>query len=92
MLIFGVGEDQDIDQVDKNILVEHVSEHVINQGLEHGWGVGEGESRHQIFIMSCGSVEGCLPLIPLPDLDQMVGVAKIHLGENSRNLEQLKCA
>lgn len=63
VLLLGPGEDQDIVQVHKHVLVEHVPQHVIDQGLEHDRGVGEPEKHHQILIVTSGVVEGRLPLI-----------------------------
>lgn len=38
MVFFRPGKNEDIIQVDKDKLIEHVSEHVINQGLEDSRG------------------------------------------------------
>lgn len=34
------GENQDIVQVDEHKVVEHISENIINQSLEHSWANG----------------------------------------------------
>ena len=40
-----LGEDEDVVEVDKNKLVDHVSQYVIDQTLEDGWCFSESE-RH----------------------------------------------
>lgn len=40
--------------------------------------------------MSCGRVEDRLLLVPLPHLDQIIGVSEIQLGEDLSPLKQLK--
>ena len=90
VLLFGPGEDEYIIKIHKDISVEHVSEHIIDEGLEHSRSIGEPERHHQVFVMSCRGVEGRLPLIPLSDPHQMVGVAEIQLGVDGSPLEQLE--
>jgi len=67
------GEDQDIIQINKHELIEHVSEHVIHQHLENSGGIGETKGHHQVLVMSSGGIE----LVAFPDPDQVIGVAKI---------------
>ena len=51
---------------------------------------GETERHHEVLIMPRRCVEGRLPLISFPDLDQMISVAEIQLGEDGGPLQQLK--
>ena len=41
--------------------------------------------------MSQRCVEGRLPLIPLLDSDQVIGIAKIQLGKHGGFVERLEC-
>ena len=77
MLMLGFREDQNVIEVDEDKLVEHVSEHIVNQGLENSRGIGEAEGHYQVLMMPRRSVKGRFPLISLSDLDQMVGIAKV---------------
>lgn len=66
--------DEDVIQIKNHIMTYHVSEDLINQILEDGWGVVEAKGHEQIFKVAGKSVKGSLPLITLPNADQMVGV------------------
>ena len=82
MLFAGLGKNEDVVQIDENIFVNHVSEEVVDQGLENCWGIGEVEWHHQIFIKSGGRVKSSLPFIPLSDADKVVGITEVELGED----------
>ena len=90
MLLLGVGKNQDVVEIDENLPVEHVAEYVIDQGLEDSRRIGEAEWHDQILVVACRGVEGGLPLISLPDADEVVGVAQVQLGEDCSILEQLE--
>lgn len=51
------------------VLIRYVPEHIINQPLEHGRGVGQTKWHHQILIVLLWGVECRLLLVPLPDVD-----------------------
>ena len=74
MFLLGAGEDQNVIKVDEDELVEHVPEHVIHQRLENSRSVGEAEGHHQVLVVTSGGIERCLPLVPLADPDQVIGV------------------
>ena len=80
MLLLVTRKNQDIIQVDEDKLVQHIPEQVVDQSLEDS--VGQTKGHHQIFIMSCWCVEGRLPLISLPDADQMISFPQVELGEH----------
>lgn len=40
VFVLGSGEDQDVIEVDENNLVKHVSEYVVDKGLEDGRSIG----------------------------------------------------
>ncbi len=90
MLFPGSGEDEDVIHVDEDEVVEHVSEHVIDQGLEDSRSTGEAEAHYEVFIMPHGGVECCLSLVALSDGDQVVSIAKVKLREDGGPLEQFK--
>jgi hypothetical protein len=70
----GAGENEDVINVAEDEPVQHVTENIIHQSLEHGRGVGEAKVHDQIFVVATGHVEGGLPLFPLSYPHQMVGV------------------
>lgn len=43
VFVLGSGEDQDVIKVEENKLVKHVSEYVVNKGLEDGSSIGEAK-------------------------------------------------
>jgi hypothetical protein len=79
---------EDVIEVDKHKLVQHVSYHIIEQGLEHCESIGQSERHHQVLLVPASHVKGRLPLISFPN--QMVGVPKVQLGEDDCPQERLK--
>ena len=61
----GAGEDEDVINVDEDKPVQHVTENIIHQSLEHSRGVGEAKGHDQIFVVAAGRVEGGISLVPL---------------------------
>lgn len=55
-------EDEAI-QVHKDKLVYHVSQYIVDQGLENRWAIGQPKWHDLILKVPLGSVEGRLPLI-----------------------------
>ena len=84
----GFGEDQDIVQVDKNKLVDHFPENIIHQALEDDRSVSKWHQ--QVFPVFCWGIECCLPLIPLSNAHQVVGVVEVQLGEEGGTLQEFK--
>lgn len=59
-----------------------VAEEVIYQRLEDGKGIGEFERHDKILQMSQWGVNGYLPFVPISDLRQIIGVAKVEFRED----------
>ena len=59
----------------------HVSEEVIHEVLECGRGVIETEEHNGGFKQSFVGNEGCLPLVSILDVDIVVSLLNIKLGE-----------
>ncbi len=66
---------QDVVDIDNYPAVKHVSEYIVNERLENGWTVGKPEGHNEIFVVPSRGGKGGLPLIPLPDADEIVGAA-----------------
>ena len=65
----GAGEDEDVIEVDKDEPVQHVTENIIDQSLEHSRGCltnGKAKWHDQILVVTAGRVEAGLPLVPFP--------------------------
>ena len=77
MFLQRTGENQNIVQVHKNKMINHVPETVIDQGLEHGWSISQAERHYLVLVVPRRGVEGRLPLVPLPDADQVVGISQV---------------
>lgn len=81
--MYSSGEDQDFVKVDKHVPVQHVSEHVVNQGLQDGTAVGH----HLALVMTPQHIECGLPLIPFFDPGEVIGIAEAELGEKGVSLK-----
>lgn len=90
VLLLGPGEDEDVIEINKDISIEHVSEHIVHHCLEDGRGIGQAERHYEILIVSSWGVECRLPLISFSDADEVVGVAQVKFGENGGPLEQFE--
>lgn len=68
----------------------------LRTSLTSAWNTAEalvrptGHYEYDVFVMTCWSVKGHLPLIPLLDTDQMVVISKIKLGKNCGSLDQVE--
>jgi hypothetical protein len=82
--------DKDFVEIDKHKPVQHVTEHIVDQGLEHCGCVGQTKRHNQVLVVSASRIEGCLPLISFLYLNQVVGVPKDQLRKDSRPLEKLE--
>ena len=60
---------------------DHISEDVIHQCLEHGWGIAEAEEHYYEFKEPEGSNECSLPLISLTELNVVVFPMDIKLSK-----------
>ncbi len=74
----------------KNKAIKYVPKDITHQSLEGCGSICKPKRHYQVFVVACGCVEGSFPFVPLPDADQMIGVAKIKLGEDGGTLEQIK--
>ncbi len=66
----------------KTKAVNHVTEDVINQGLEHSGDIGQSKWHDQVLKVSQGGVECHLPLVSITDSDQVVCVTQVQFGED----------
>lgn len=60
--------------------------------MEHRRGVDEAERHDHVLEVAERGLEGCLPLIPITDMDQVVGVSEIQLGVNTACWSDVKAA
>lgn len=65
--------------------VQQITEYIINEALEHPWGIGESKRNDQILIMSRRRIERDLPFVPFTDPYQMTGILKISGGTSGRS-------
>lgn len=85
MFLEGIRANEDVVYVEEYKLVKHVSEDIINEGLEHCWGISKTEGHDLIFVVPCGHVKSCLPLVSLLHAHKMVGVAQVKFGEDGNS-------
>ncbi len=70
-------KNQYVIQVDIYELIDHISQHVIDECLEDRGRVREPEWHNQILEVPSGGIKRGLPLIPLSYANQMIGVSEI---------------
>ena len=90
VLLLGLGEDEDVVNINEDIAIEHVPEHIIYQSLEDGRGIGQAKRHYKILVVSSWGVESRLPIVSFPDSDEVISVAQVKFGENGGPLEQFK--
>jgi len=76
------GEDQDVVKVCKDGDVKEVVEEVVDDGLEGGQCVCQAKGQDKSLKVAISCMKRHLPLVPLSDLDQVVGPSDVKLGED----------
>ena len=75
-------EDKEVIHInDEPSFSNHVSEGVIYELLESGWGIGESEEHDRWFKEAFVSDEGSLSLVAIFDVDIVVAPLDVKLGE-----------
>jgi len=70
VLLFRLGKDQDVVQVDHhNTFCYEVSEDVVHYSLEGSWAVGHSKEHYQRFKQASIGPEGHLPLVSGLNID-----------------------
>ena len=82
MFCLGLGEHQDVVQVNHDEDVQEIPQHVIDQGLEDSWGVSQSERHDEVLKVTQMSIKPRLPFIPLADTYQVIHVTQVELSEN----------
>src|SRR5882672_9577164 len=80
MIFKGVGEDEDIVEVDHYKDVSHVSEDVIHEGLERSGSIGESHGHNQEFERAISGAKCCLPLMASSDANIVVASPQVELS------------
>ncbi|EJF55305.1 hypothetical protein DICSQDRAFT_74684 [Dichomitus squalens LYAD-421 SS1] len=83
-----LGEDQNVVHIDDNpSFVNHVLEKIVHHGLKGGGQVTKPKEHYCGFEESLLALEGCLPLVSVPDPNVVVARAQVHLRENGSSLQ-----
>src|SRR5882672_1816574 len=90
MVFKGVGEDEDIVEVDHYEDVSHVSEDVIHKGLERSRSIGESHGHNQEFEGAILGAKCCLPLMASGDANIVVASPQVKLGVDLGTAELVK--
>src|SRR5882672_525203 len=90
MIFKGVGEDEDIVEVDHYEDVSNVSEDVIHEGLEHSGSIGESHGHNQEFEQAILGVKCCLPLMASGDTNIVVAGPQVELSVDLGTAELVK--
>ncbi len=70
--------------------MEELPEHLVHKFLEDGGCIGKAVQHHKVLIVAEGSNECCLPLIALPDSNEVVRAMQVQLREDAGPTEFLK--
>lgn len=79
MLLERCGVDEDIDDVNYNVVLQHDLEHIVNKGLNHGRGVTDSKGHYQIFVIACSGLK--CSFVTLTDADHFICTMHVQLGE-----------
>src|SRR5712664_163720 len=90
MIFKGIGEDEDIVEVDHYEDVSHVSEDVIHEGLKRSGSSGESHRHNQEFEGAISGAKGCLPLMASGDSHVVVAGPQVKLGVDLGTAELVK--
>ena len=72
-----LGENQNIIDVHKHKLMQHVPEDIVHKALEYCGGVGETKQHDEVFEVAQGCSKSRLQLVSLNDAHQMIRIAKV---------------
>src|SRR5467141_58917 len=90
MIFKGVGEDEDIVEVDHYEDVSHVSEDMVHEGLECSGSIGESHGHNQELERAITGAKGCLPLMASSDIHIVVASMQVELGVDLGTAELVK--
>src|SRR5467141_5281895 len=90
MIFKGVGEDEDIVEVDHYEDVSHVSEDMVHEGLECSGRIGEPHGHNQEFKRAISGAKCCLPLMASGDANIVVASPQVKLGVDLGTAELVK--
>lgn len=71
----GIRANQNIICVNNQTSVRHISEHIIDERLEHRGTIGQPKRHDKIFVVSISGGEASFPFISLTDVDEDVCAA-----------------
>src|SRR5882672_9981396 len=80
MIFKGIGEDEDIVEVDHYEDVSHVLEDMIHEGLECSRGIGESHGHNQEFEGAILGSEGCFQLMASSNMHVVVASVQVEFG------------
>ncbi len=84
------GINKDVIYVHYHRAVEELPEHLVHEFLEDGGSIGKAIRHHEVFIMARGSDECRLPLIALPDSNEVVRATQVQFREDAGPTEFLE--
>ena len=90
MLLFRLGEDEDVVKIYYYELVEILFQHLVNERLKGGGGIDQSEGHDSILKMAISTSEGRLPFVPGGDSEGVVCVPQIQLSVDSRPADDVE--
>ena len=76
-------KDEEIVKVYNQGDIQEVSKDRVHESLEGRWGVGEAEWHDEEFEGAVTCAEGCLPLIPVFNAQQVIGIMSILVNTDA---------
>ncbi len=70
--------------------MEELPEHLVHKFLEDGGSIGQAVRHHEVLIVAGGSNECRLPLIALPNSNEVVRATQVQLRDDAGPTEFLK--
>src|SRR5882724_7534162 len=80
MVFYGVGEYEDVVEIDHYEDISHVSEDVVHEGLECSGSIGYSHGHDQVLKGAIMHSEGCLPLVACCDMNIVIASMEVELG------------
>src|SRR5467141_1522912 len=80
MIFQGIGEDEDIVEVDHYEDVSHVSENMIHESMERSGSIGESHGHNQEFERAISGAKCCLPLMASSYTNVVVASAQVEFS------------
>ena len=92
MLLACSGVHQDVVYVHHYTVTQHVSKHLVNEGLKHRGCICQAIGRYPVFMVPGAGVEVVLPIHSFSDVHQVEDTASIQFGKVLSTVYLFNCS